>query len=179
VTGRVRVWDPAVRILHWSLVAAFVLGWATTFVLGESHEAVGWGGAAIVVARVGWGFVGSPRARFATFVKGPRDTLAYLRRVLAGRAPRHVGHNPLGAWMALALLGCVGALALTGWLYRTDRFWGDETVERIHVAVAWSMLALVALHLVGVVTASLRQRENLAAAMLSGTKRAVEEGDIA
>ena len=31
--------------------------------------------------------------------------------------------------MVIALFICVGGLALTGWLYTTDRFWGDETVE--------------------------------------------------
>jgi len=45
--------------------------------------------------------------------------------------------------MILTLLACVGGLALTGWLYTTDRFWGDETVEQVHVALAWTMLGLV------------------------------------
>src|SRR5262249_31715504 len=100
-------------------------------------------------------------------------------RVLAAHEPRHLGHNPLGAWMILALFACVGGLALTGWLYTTDRFWGDETVERIHVALAWTMLSLVVLHVAGVLLASLRHRENLVAAMFSGEKRDAHEGDEA
>jgi len=174
-----RVWDPAVRILHGALVASFVLGWATTEWLGDWHQAVGWAGLAIVAARVAWGLVGPRYARFAQFVRGPRRTWAYARRVLAAREPRHLGHNPLGAWMILALFACVGALALTGWLYTTDRFWGDETVERIHVALAWTLLSLVVLHVAGVLLASFRHRENLVAAMLGGEKREADEGDVA
>jgi cytochrome b len=88
-------------------------------------------------------------------VRGPRATLAYARRVLAGREPRHLGHNPLGGWMVLALFACILGLALTGWLYTTDRFWGDETVERVHVALAWTMLALGRLHVGGVLLGEL------------------------
>ena len=81
--------------------------------------------------------------------------------------------------MVLGLFACVAGLALTGWLYRTDRFWGDETVERIHVALAWAGVALVLLHVAGVALASFRHRENLVAAMISGDKREPEEHDIA
>lgn len=174
-----RVWDPAVRALHWSLAAAFALGWATTEWLGPWHHPVGYAALAIVAARVAWGFAGPRYARFAQFARGPRRTIAYVRLALAGREPRYLGHNPLGACMAFAVFACIVALALTGWLYTTDRFWGDESVERIHVALAWAMLALVALHVVGVALASFRHRENLVAAMLTGDKRDAEEGDIA
>ena len=174
-----RVWDPAVRILHWALAGCFVLGWTTTEWLGDWHQPVGWAALVVVVARIVWGFAGPRYARFARFVRGPRRTLDYARLFLAGAEPRHLGHNPLGAWMILGLMGCTAGLALTGWLYTTDRFWGDETVERVHVALAWSMFALVVLHLAGVAFASIRHRENLVAAMLSGEKRAPSEGDEA
>ncbi len=175
-----RVWDPAVRLLHWALVLAFALGWATTTRwLGGWHLAVGWAALAIVAARIAWGFTGPRYARFAQFVRGPGATLAYARRVLAGREPRHLGHNPLGGWMVLAFFACILGLALSGWLYTTDRFWGDETVERVHVALAWTMLGLAVVHVAGVLLASFRHRENLVAAMLDGDKRAPREGDVA
>jgi len=175
-----RVWDPAVRLLHWALVLSFALGWATTTRwLGGWHLAVGWAALAIVAARIAWGFAGPRYARFAQFVRSPRATLAYARRVVAGREPRHLGHNPLGGWMVLALFACILGLALSGWLYTTDRFWGDETVERVHVALAWTMLGLAIVHVAGVLLASFRHRENLVAAMLDGAKRAPREGDVA
>ena len=63
--------------------------------------------------------------------------------------------------------------------YRTDRFRGNETVECIHVALAWTGLALVLVHVAGVALASFRHRKNLVAAMFSGNKREPEEHDIA
>ena len=176
---RVRVWDPLVRILHWSLVACVTLGWTTTVWLIGWHQPVGWLALAIVVVRIAWGWSGPRHARFADFVRGPATTWRYARRALAAREPRHLGHNPLGGWMVLTLFAWIVAIALTGWLYTTDRFWGDETVERVHEWLACSLLGLVAVHVIGVVVASRRHRENLVRAMLDGRKRAAEDGDIA
>lgn len=174
----VPVWDPLIRIGHWALVASMVLGWATTFIWFDAHQPVGWVAAAVVAVRLAWGFAGPRHARFAGFVRGPRATWRYARAAIAGREPRHLGHNPLGGWMVLALLAVVLGLALTGWLYTTDRFWGDATVERVHVALAWAMVVMAALHVAGVVLESVRQRENLVAAMVHGRKRAPAPGDV-
>jgi cytochrome b len=174
-----RVWDLAVRVLHWSLAASVALGWATTVWFVHWHQPVGYLAAALVALRLAWGFAGGGRyARYAQFVRGPAATWRYLRLVRLGEEPRYVGHNPLGAWMALALAASVLALALSGWLYTTDLLWGDETVEWVHRALAWSIVALAALHVGGVAFTSIRQRENLIAAMFDGRKRNARDGDI-
>ena len=177
--GTVRVWDPAVRVLHWTLVAGVALGWSTTEWFGDWHKPVGYAALAVVVVRIAWGLIGPPHARFASFVRSPAVTVRYARLALSGHAPRYVGHNPLGGVMVIALFSCIGALALTGWLYTTDRYWGDETVERVHELFAWSLIGLVAVHVIGVVVAGRRHRENLVRAMVDGRKRAPEDGDIA
>ena len=92
-----RVWDPAVRVLHWVLAAGFVLGWTTTAWLVGWHQAVGWAASAVVAVRIVWGFAGPRYARFAQFVRGPSRTVAYARLVTVAGEPRHLGHNPLGA----------------------------------------------------------------------------------
>lgn len=167
----VHVWDRLVRTLHWGLALALLLCWLGTFALPGVHQPAGWLALALVGQRLAWGFVGGRRARFRHFVRGPRATAAYALALWHGRARRHLGHNPLGAWMVLALLGCVMALALSGWLYTTDRFWGDEQVEAWHLALAWVLGGLVLLHLAGVLFTSWRQRECLPRAMLTGRKR--------
>ena len=174
-----RVWDRAVRVLHWTLVASVALSALGLVALFGVHQPAGYVALAAVLLRVGWGFGRSRYARFAQFVRGPRASLRYAADVLHHREPRHLGHNPLGGWMALALMLVVAGLALTGWLYTTDAFWGDETVERVHRALAWTLLGLVAAHVAGVVFTSLRHRENLVAAMWSGMKRAPRDDDIA
>lgn len=176
-----RVWPLPLRAAHAAL-AACVIGCGLLYEGGPWHEGLGHAALALALARLLAGFVGpGPRspARFARFVHGPRATWAYARQVAAGTEPRHVGHNPLGAWMMLALL--LGALAAAGLgaLYVTDRFWGDETVWRLHALAGWAVLALVPLHVAGAVMASRRHRENLVRAMLDGRKRPPAGSDIA
>jgi len=167
----VAVWDRLVRLLHWGLLLALIVCWLGTFVLPGVHQPAGYVALAMVGVRLVWGFGGGRYARFGQFVRGPRATWAYARDVLRRREPRHLGHNPLGAWMILALLGCVCALALTGWLYTTDRFWGDAQVEAVHLGLAWGLLGLALLHVAGVCYTGRRQRESLPLAMLTGRKR--------
>lgn len=173
-----RVWDLPVRALHWALAASVVLAWLTTEAFVRWHQPLGWAALAIVVARLFWGFAGNRHARFASFMRGPRPTLRYAALALRGKEPRYLGHNPLGAAMMVALLFVVVALALTGWLYTTDVFWGDATVELLHRVFAWTIVALALLHVAGVALASARHRENLVAAMVHGDKRAADAGDI-
>lgn len=171
-----RVWDPLVRVGHWMLVASILVSWLGTVVLAGVHQPAGYLALGIVALRVVWGLIGSGYARFAQFVRGPRATLRYAVQVLQRREPRCIGHNPLGAWMVLALLGCVLGLGLTGWLYTTDLFWGDANVEAVHVGLAWTLLVLVCLHVAGVFYTGWRHHESLVRAMFSGRKRGGAEG---
>jgi cytochrome b len=175
-----KVWDPLVRIGHWTLAAAALLAWLSTEGWRpEWHKPAGYVAAAVVVLRIVWGFTGRRFARFDQFVRGPRATAAYAWQVARRRERRHLGHNPLGGWMAVVLMATLLALALTGWLYTTDRFWGAAWVETLHRRLAWSLVGLVALHVAGVVYTSWRQRENLVRSMLDGMKRGARGDDIA
>jgi len=171
---RVKVWDPLVRICHWGVAAGVAASWWTSGMWSGQqrwHERVGYTIAALIAARLVWGLVGSRHARLTDFVVGPRRTLAYARRMLAGTEERHRGHNPLGGWMALALWAATAGTCLTGWLFTTDAFFGIEWVETTHKTLAWTVVFLVPLHVAGVVFTSLRHRDNLVAAMLDGRKR--------
>lgn len=197
-----RVWDPLVRLSHWGLVAAFATAWITAEEVQSVHEIAGYGVAGLVAFRLVWGFVGSRYARFAQFVKGPDETLGYLRAILRGTERRHLGHNPAGAAMILALMVTLSGTAFTGWLMAEPErvamlpalpqivapAWADDDgedrevegpIKEVHEVLANLMLLLVAAHVGGVVLASIRHRENLARAMITGDKRAPEPGDIA
>jgi cytochrome b len=176
--ARVRVWDPLVRIGHWTLVAAIVVAWFTRHGGGRVHELAGYLVIAVVVLRLLWGVFGTRYARFAQFVRAPAATLRYSLQLLARREPRHLGHNPLGGWMIVALLTTAWLAAGSGWLYTTDRFWGVEWMEELHEELSNLILVLAGVHIAGVVVESLRHRENLVAAMLHGDKRAARPGEI-
>ncbi len=171
----VKVWDPLVRVGHWSLVTFVALSWAT----GEGgkgwHEGLGYAALVVITIRIFWGFIGPRTARFAEFVRAPSATIAYGLRVLAGTEPRYLGHNPLGGWMIVFLITGIALTGFTGWLYTTDQYWGVKWVGELHEGLASTLLVLIALHVAGVVFASRRHHENLAAAMLHGRKRAEDD----
>lgn len=204
--ARVRVWDPLLRVFHWSLVAAFAIAWLTADEAQPVHELAGYVVAGLIGFRLVWGFVGSRYARFTQFVTGPGATLAYLGSMVSGSERRYLGHNPAGAAMVIALLVTLSGTAFSGWLMAEPArlallpdmpqivapAWADDDgdedgeggevegpLKELHETFANFMLLLVVLHVGGVVFASVRHRENLARAMITGDKRAPEPRDIA
>lgn len=175
----VKVWDPFVRLFHWTLAAAIVIAWLSADEWDALHEWTGYLIAGLLAARLVWGLIGSRYARFSNFVRSPAAVGAYLRDMLKGRERRYLGHNPAGAAMILALIAVIAATAVTGWMGTLDRFWGLEWVEELHETLANLLLVLVPLHVVGVVLASRRHRENLVRAMIVGRKRAPSGTDVA
>lgn len=206
--GKVRVWDPLVRVFHWGLVAAFATAWLTADELPPAHEIAGYIVAGLVAFRLVWGLLGSRHARFAQFLKGPGETLAYLGEMTRGKERRYLGHNPAGAAMIVALLVTLSGTAFTGWLMEDEArvamlpsmpaivapAWADDDgdereygergevegpLKEVHETLANLTFLLAALHVGGVALASVRHRENLARAMVTGDKRAPGPGDIA
>lgn len=176
--GRHAVWDPVVRVLHWTLAASIAAAWLTRHGGGVWHERIGYASLAIVASRLAWGWIGPRYARFSHFVRPPAATLEYAGQMLAGKERRHIGHNPLGGWMILALLSITALAGLSGWLFITDAFWGVAWLEDLHEGLAIFLLVLIALHVAGVAAASWRHRENLVAAMIHGRKRSPDRSDI-
>lgn len=172
-SAKARVWDPFVRVFHWLLAAGFVVNYFELVREGKSaHQIVGYVMLGLVAARMVWGLIGPRHARFAEFVRAPRQVAAYLLRVARHRDERHVGHNPAGGIMVVALLATILLVGLTGWLGTTDWFFGSDFMEEAHEVAANALLALVILHVLGVAHASWRHRENLVLSMLTGRKRA-------
>ncbi|MGE5165315.1 MAG: cytochrome b/b6 domain-containing protein [Sphingobacteriales bacterium] len=167
----VKVWDPFVRVFHWSLATLFIVAYATGGEAQLVHIAVGYGIVGLVALRVIWGFVGPHHARFSSFVRSPRQVIGYLRSVATLRATRHLGHNPAGGAMIIALMIMLTATGMTGYMMTTDAFWGSKWVEEVHEAFAKLTVGLVVLHVFGVLFSSLVYRENLVKAMVTGQKR--------
>ena len=172
------VWDPLVRVFHWSLVLSFVVAWLSADDWMDLHHWAGYAASALILFRVAWGLAGSHYARFKQFVKRPTVTLSYLSTMAKRREQRYIGHNPAGALMIVCLIVLVSMTSLTGWMYTLDAFWGVAWVEETHEIFANLMLAMVIAHVLGVIYASVRHHENLVRSMLSGKKRAAEGDDV-
>jgi len=210
----VTVWDVFVRFSHWAVALGFFVAFVTEDDLMTLHVWAGYLVGALVVLRLVWGVVGPRHARFADFVAGPRTVWAYLRQLIAFRAPRHLGHSPAGGAMAVALWLGLLVVVWSGMEFYAIRDGrgplaaldtgaaaasvsvaapaaADDEAERsgarsdgsgvrrkagawkeFHEIVANFLMALVALHVAGVVLACLAHRENLVRAMWDGKKRA-------
>lgn len=134
------------------------------------HQWLGYGAAALVIARVLWGFIGTGHARFADFFPTVARLRAHLADLRAGRPDPHLGHNPLGALMMLALMALVIALGVTGYLQGTDRFWGEAWMQDTHALLADGLITLAAVHALAAILVGRREGVNLVAAMITGVK---------
>jgi cytochrome b len=112
--NEIKVWDPLVRIFHWSLVVAFAIVWLTGDEESRLHELAGYAVIGLVLARIVLGFIGTRYARFSDFVYRPSTVLGYAREMLSGKPKHYLGHNPLGGMMVLALLVSLLAAGVTG-----------------------------------------------------------------
>jgi len=175
---RILVWDAPVRVFHWLMVLTFAGAWLTA----ESehwrlvHVTLGYTLAGLVGFRLLWGLLGTRHARFASFVRGPRAAARYVGALLRGRPEHHAGHNPAGALAIVALLGLALVVTASGWA--TDGELGGDWLEELHEGAASVMLALVGVHVAGVLLGSLLHRENLVGAMISGRKPGPPEEGI-
>ncbi len=181
----VRVWDPLVRLFHWTLVVAFLTAWLVGDDWLALHVLAGETVLGLVVARLVWGVIGTRHARFTDFVRSPAVTLTYLKEVVTVRARRYLGHNPAGGAMVIALLVSLGSTTVSGLaLYGYQEFsgplagmmygapaWLGDALEETHEFFTNFTLLLVVLHLAGVALASLQHGENLVRSMFTGRKQ--------
>lgn len=165
----VSVWDPLVRLFHWSLVGIMAYEF-----LGEAgdatHRTLGYVTLGFAAFRLLWGFIGTKHARFSDFVTSPRVVIDYLKSIVTGHPRRYLGHNPAGGAMVIALLVMVAVVGGTGYAMRTEALWGQEWIEELHEVSANLMLFLIAAHVIGVIAASLQHKENLVRSMITGKK---------
>lgn len=121
----VTVWDPVVRIGHWTIVVAFTIAYLTEDDLLSLHVWAGYVTGGAVLIRIAWGFVGPERARFSDFIYAPRAVFAYLADLIHFRAIRYLGHSPAGGAMVMALLITLAATVATGLMtYAADNHAG-------------------------------------------------------
>jgi cytochrome b len=179
-TTTIRVWDWPTRLFHWLLVICVV----TLFVTGklggnwmEWHKKAGYCALGLILFRVFWGFAGSETSRFTKFVRGPRAVIDYLK----GRWQAAPGHNPLGAWSVLAILGVILFQAVTG-LFANDDILLEgplyvlvskdtsDFLTKLHHWSSNAAIALVVLHVAAIVWYARFKKESLVGPMIKGTK---------
>ena len=72
--------------------------------------------------------------------------------------------------LAWALDGDKAAFLLVPALFISGMGYGGDSTEELHEPFAWALLVVIVLHLAGLAWHTLRHRENIAAAMVTGRK---------
>lgn len=174
VLSRYPVWDLPTRLCHWGLVT----GLSAQFASGlfgllpmATHLWLGYGLLAVVLFRLAWGFVGSDSARFSRFLYGPSAVWSYLRELGSAQPTRWAGHNPLGGWSSIALLGLTLLQSITG-LFSNRRGVLDgplihlvsrdtaQWLDDLHGLLHWPLLLLVLTHVAASFWYLLRKHED-------------------
>jgi cytochrome b len=177
----VTVWDPLLRLTHWSFALLIpAMWWTAENSKWALHRRIGLVLLGLLVFRVLWGFLGPGTARFASFVHGPRTVLAYLRGQ-GGDTSTHIGHSPLGGWSTMALIGAMLFQVSLG-LFAGDPYDGmtgplnplvgvmlADTITEIHETFFWVLAGLVGLHLAAIAFYGARG-DDLLSPMLSGDR---------
>ena len=181
-----KVWDPAVRLTHWSFALLVPAMWLTAENgIMDWHRRLGLLLLGLIVFRIYWGFAGPVTARFSQFVKGPGAIAAYLGKLKRPYTPS-AGHNPLGALSVIALLAallaqvCGGLFAVdidgieSGYLSHLVSFETGRAAAELHEAGFNLLVGLIALHLGAIAFYFFAMKTNLIGPMLTG-KREVGE----
>lgn len=188
---RARLWDGPTRLVHWLLVALLLFSWWASEDHLNWHRWSGYTILGLLVFRIIWGFVGARSAKFSSFVKGPRATLAYAR-TLPQRSPTDApGHNPLGAWSVLAILASLAVQVTTGlFTVDIDAFEAGPLSHLVSFDLGrqfaeWHELSfrvlqvLVALHVIAVVFYLVYKGTNLIGPMITGRRRFAADPSLA
>ena len=184
---RIKIWDLAIRIFHWSLVVAFVMSGHSAFqdkvMTGYDKMHLNAGLAILILAtsRLIWGFVGSSSALFTSFVRGPRKVIAHIRTIRGSMSYDHIGHNPLGGWFVVTIIIALIVQATMG-LYSSDDILfegplaasvGEQLSSQItgyHKTLGMTLMVLAGLHVASVILYSFGKGVNLIKPMITGYK---------
>ncbi|SCA55148.1 Cytochrome B561, bacterial [Candidatus Terasakiella magnetica] len=181
----IATWDLPTRLFHWALVGLFINAYLT-FEFGDVNMTYHmWNGYAILTLclyRLFWGIIGSNTARFSNFIKGPKAVLSYLTSLIRPPSEKHLGHNPVGGLMVIALLMLLLGQGTMG-LFTSDEIIvegplvfiaSDDWVSlagTLHRVGFWVILGFVGLHVSAAFFYLLFKKENLIRAMITGRKQ--------
>jgi cytochrome b len=169
-TNADRLWPWWVRLSHWLVAAGVIALWLMSYAWYETdwlHRAVGYAVLTMVVVRIVLGCVTKvSSARF--YLPGWHAIGTHFTEMRQGHITPHGGHNPLGQWSVYLIWLLIAALAVTGWLSRTDAFWGEDWPVELHAALSLGLLAVIVLHVLAVVVVSRLSGQHLLSQMIHG-----------
>lgn len=170
------LWDPLVRIFHWSLAGIFVANYWVNETGEDWHKWLGYIAIAWLCVRFVWGFFGKGAARWSDFFPTYNRLKLHISSLINGKAYHRMGHSPLGALVMILMMLLVLVLGITGFMMEEiDYFWGEDWVQNLHEWSAHGLLVLVFIHIAAALFESYRLKENLPLSMVTGRRKQLDE----
>ena len=160
------VWSLTVRLTHWAVATGVIINFFND--TGYCHRMVGYACILFVLLRQidGFWLSRTPGSKF--FVPRFIDIKLHLHEIKTGQVTHHYGHNPLGQLAVYVMWLLIMLLGFSGWLSRTDMYWGEDMPVQMHEILSDLLQAMVVLHLLAVLLMSRLQHKNLIRAIIKG-----------
>ena len=175
---KILVWDIPARLLHWAFAGSLGAALAISLLADKDrpffqlHMLLGIVAIFLLAVRLVLGLIGSRYSRFASFPLHPRELTRYLTSAIVSKTKLYAGNNPGSALAAALMFLLIPALFISGIGY------GGESMEELHEVLAWALLTVIVMHLMGLAWHTLRHRENISLAMVTGKKIGPPENAI-
>lgn len=159
------IWSRTVRITHWLVAMGVIINFFNE--TGQWHRLVGYACVLFILLRIIAGFCKNALSSTRFYFPKLQAIKLHIAEIFSGKLKQHAGHNPLGQWAVYLIWVLIFLLAFTGWISRTDAFWGEDLPVNLHVLLSNILQGLVLLHLVAVALMSRLQKKNLLRQMVA------------
>ncbi len=162
------MWSLFVRLTHW--IVAFCVAINFFNDTGYTHRVIGYVCLGIVGLRILYGLHKNTLKSAHFYLPRLSSIKQHIAEIRTGIVAPHQGHNPLGMLAVYLIWLLIALLALTGWISRTDAYWGEDGPVMLHEVLSYLLQGVVVLHVLAVVVMSKLQKQNLIKAMVVKSK---------
>jgi cytochrome b len=170
------IYDLPTRLFHWIFVGLLLVAGTISQTVDDDSGVFGYHmicGMVLTLAiflRIIWGFGGTRYARFSSFALKPKELIDYFKNILNPTGTTWRGHNPASSWSALAMMALGLGLGFSGFAMVNG---GDKfSIGELHELMAYGLLAVVLMHIGGLLLHTFIHRDQLITSMFTGFKKA-------
>jgi cytochrome b len=162
LSKRMMSWDAVVMVSHWLLAICFV----GAVITQDSekyrllHVTMGYTMFGLVAFRLVWGFIGGKYARFNSIYPRIKKVIEYLKSLFTAEPQAFIGFHAIGFLAAYLLLAVILMVTISGYIVYEEL--GPDLFEDLHETLGNLLIAIVVIHIGGVVINAVIQKVKLA-----------------
>lgn len=134
-------WSRLVRSTHWLVALCVLVNFFND--TGYWHRMIGYSCMMLVLIRLADGLWISKNPASQFYFPHFSAIKTHLKELRSGIVSSHIGHNPLGQIAVYCIWLLIFLLALTGWISRTDAYWGEDWPVDAHTMLSTALQVMV------------------------------------